>query len=54
MIGAACAAVTLRLRADDRARYRPALTYPLLESFGPSLYTASRPAVPFFGFPYPT
>jgi len=26
----------------------------MLEAFGPSLYVADGPAVPFFGFPYPT
>jgi len=26
----------------------------MLEEFGPSIYTADGPTVPFFGFPYPT
>ena len=26
----------------------------MLEPFGPSLYLADGPTVPFFGFPYPT
>ena len=26
----------------------------MLEEFGPSLYLADGPTVPFFGFPYPT
>ena len=26
----------------------------MLEEFGPSLYVAEGPTVPFFGFPYPT
>jgi hypothetical protein len=26
----------------------------MLEEFGPSLYSADGPTVPFFGLPYPT
>jgi len=41
-------------RALPDERIHCTVDHTMLEAFGPSIYLADGPAVPFFGFPYPT